>query len=383
MSWYEKGWVIFILLIVCFPLGCFLMWKCGYWHTIVKVIASVAFGFWFLCISIALFSSTPAEETPTEIVAEDTQNTENTSDNEDTQPDVAGKTAEEITEMAQSDAESITEQQQQQALDFIAANCENFYQDDETMAKTLYYGTLLAYANYEKYDALFDLGSHVTSAVEDVYTGDETQSSDTAILNLAKTKIDLAALELVSSPSIQKPSQNTTAMVDYIAYTAKANAKTASEEEKTQAIQFIKDTYPNYYTDNDIMEQTMYYGSLLEYAYENIDVTKYQLGMNTNQAVKYVYRGVETAEDAHTQENLNQIKKSLDELFPQTQPTAETAAPATQTTAPATQAVMVWIPTNGGTKYHKNSTCSNMDNPTQVTIDNAVARGFSPCGRCY
>ena len=379
MSWYEKGWVIFILLIVCFPLGCFLMWKCGYWHTIIKVIASVAFGFWFLCISIALFSSTPAEENPTEIVAEDTedtQNTENTSDNEDTQPDVAGKTAEEITEMAQSDAENITEQQQQQALDFIAANCENFYQDNETMAKALYYGSFIANANYEQDKELFNFGLHIIAAIESVYDGSATTEDDDILLNLAKTKTDLIAMGLIESASIEKPSQNTTAMVEYIIYTAKANAKTASEEEKTQAIQFIKDTYPNYYTDNDIMEQTMYYGSLLEYAYENIDVTKYQLGMNTNQAVKYVYRGVETAEDAHTQENLNQIKKSLDQLFPPAQPTAETAAPATQE-------VMVWIPTNGGTKYHKNSTCSNMDNPTQVTRDNAVARGFSPCGRCY
>ena len=202
MSWYEKGWVIFILLIVCFPLGCFLMWKCGYWHTIIKVIASVAFGFWFLCISIALFSSTPAEENPTEIVAEDTedtQNTENTSDNEDTQPDVAGKTAEEITEMAQSDAENITEQQQQQALDFIAANCENFYQDNETMAKALYYGSFIANANYEQDKELFNFGLHIIAAIESVYDGSATTEDDDILLNLAKTKTDLIAMGLIES----------------------------------------------------------------------------------------------------------------------------------------------------------------------------------------
>ena len=42
----------------------------------------------------------------------------------------------------------------------------------------------------------------------------------------------------------------------------------------------------------------------------------------------------------------------------------------------------VWIPTNGGTKYHSRSNCSNMDNPKEVTISEAKSRGFSPCQRC-
>lgn len=44
---------------------------------------------------------------------------------------------------------------------------------------------------------------------------------------------------------------------------------------------------------------------------------------------------------------------------------------------------MVWIPTNGGTKYHTNSDCSNMKNPEQVTQRAAEARGFTPCSRCH
>lgn len=44
---------------------------------------------------------------------------------------------------------------------------------------------------------------------------------------------------------------------------------------------------------------------------------------------------------------------------------------------------MVWIPTNGGTKYHSKSSCSKMINPEQVTKSEAISRGFSPCGRCY
>lgn len=45
--------------------------------------------------------------------------------------------------------------------------------------------------------------------------------------------------------------------------------------------------------------------------------------------------------------------------------------------------VMVWIPTNGGTKYHSSSGCSNMDNPNYVTKSTAEANGFTPCKRCY
>lgn len=44
---------------------------------------------------------------------------------------------------------------------------------------------------------------------------------------------------------------------------------------------------------------------------------------------------------------------------------------------------MVWIPTNGGTKYHSKSSCSKMKNPEYVTKSEAISRGFSPCGRCY
>lgn len=44
---------------------------------------------------------------------------------------------------------------------------------------------------------------------------------------------------------------------------------------------------------------------------------------------------------------------------------------------------LVWVPTNGGTKYHSRSGCSNMKDPIQVTKDTAIANGYTPCGRCY
>lgn len=48
-----------------------------------------------------------------------------------------------------------------------------------------------------------------------------------------------------------------------------------------------------------------------------------------------------------------------------------------------TEGNLVWVPVNGGTKYHCYSGCSNMDNPKQVTIETAIANGYTACGRCY
>lgn len=44
---------------------------------------------------------------------------------------------------------------------------------------------------------------------------------------------------------------------------------------------------------------------------------------------------------------------------------------------------MVWIPTNGGGKYHSNSTCSNMIDPIQTTKTKAINQGLSACKKCY
>ena len=44
---------------------------------------------------------------------------------------------------------------------------------------------------------------------------------------------------------------------------------------------------------------------------------------------------------------------------------------------------MVWIPTNGGTKYHSHSGCSNMKNPRQVSRNEAESLGYEPCKKCW
>ena len=44
---------------------------------------------------------------------------------------------------------------------------------------------------------------------------------------------------------------------------------------------------------------------------------------------------------------------------------------------------MVWIPTNGGVKYHSDSFCSNMKNPKSVPLSKAQSLGFTACKKCY
>ena len=43
---------------------------------------------------------------------------------------------------------------------------------------------------------------------------------------------------------------------------------------------------------------------------------------------------------------------------------------------------MVWISQNGS-KYHKNSSCSNMKHPEQISKKDAVSQGYTPCKKCY
>ncbi len=65
-------------------------------------------------------------------------------------------------------------------------------------------------------------------------------------------------------------------------------------------------------------------------------------------------------------------------------PPSETTPPTTSppATEPEEPAEMVWIPTSG-TKYHSNESCSNMKNPSKVTKEEAIDRGYTPCKKCY
>lgn len=77
-------------------------------------------------------------------------------------------------------------------------------------------------------------------------------------------------------------------------------------------------------------------------------------------------------------------KKAAEEAAAQAaaaQAAAEQAA-SNQVAAEQPQEQMVWIP-QSGSKYHRNSSCGGMNNPTQVTLSYAQSLGYEPCKRCH
>lgn len=68
--------------------------------------------------------------------------------------------------------------------------------------------------------------------------------------------------------------------------------------------------------------------------------------------------------------------------------TTATTTVTTTTTTPApdiSYSNVVYIAASGkGKKYHNNPKCSNMKgNVASLSIENAVARGYTPCKKCY
>lgn len=49
--------------------------------------------------------------------------------------------------------------------------------------------------------------------------------------------------------------------------------------------------------------------------------------------------------------------------------------------APTDASPLVWI-TRSGKKYHSINTCSNMKNPSQVSLETAKGKGLTPCKKC-
>ncbi|MGL5258754.1 MAG: DNA/RNA non-specific endonuclease [Lachnospiraceae bacterium] len=47
-----------------------------------------------------------------------------------------------------------------------------------------------------------------------------------------------------------------------------------------------------------------------------------------------------------------------------------------------TEGNLIWVPTNGGKKYHSKSSCSSMKEPIQITIETAQENSFEACKRC-
>ena len=271
-------------------------------------------------------------------------------------------------------------------------------------------------------------------------SGDDNATETEQIEKASETVAEIASETLTETVVVETeteaetmPEANTTAMVDYIAAEAQKSAnQAATDEKRDEAIDFIASTYPEYFSDNGTMEQAIYYGYYLEFAYDINESQYAELGMDVEQAVKYVYRGTETVEDEHVQENLRQIAEILEALgydvetkeaeTAQPVPQAEEAAvsesasseaavepsgsvPASTAAAPVpaeADAVQIapeaseqsaepqsgavyWTP--GGEKYHSTQDCPSLARSNTIlsgSISEAQAAGKSePCKNCH
>lgn len=115
------------------------------------------------------------------------------------------------------------------------------------------------------------------------------------------------------APTPAQLEHGTTAMLDDILARAKADASGENGAEIAEnAYAWIVSTVPEWYDGYDIMEQALYNGAVVEYYFTGKNDVRASVGMDTVQAVKYVYRGAESVLDGATQENINQIKESIE-----------------------------------------------------------------------
>ncbi len=68
-------------------------------------------------------------------------------------------------------------------------------------------------------------------------------------------------------------------------------------------------------------------------------------------------------------------------IEPTIQPTLEPTEEPTEEIEEETE-VIVYV-TSTGSKYHNDCDCSGMNNPLELTLDEAIAQGYEPCSKCY
>ena len=104
-------------------------------------------------------------------------------------------------------------------------------------------------------------------------------------------------------------------------------------------------------------------------------------GENTSETegVSQTETAVTTKEKSTTTEKATTTTKKVTTKKPTTTTREEVVI-----TTPVVEEVeqMVWIP-QSGKKYHSHSSCSNMKNPSHVSLSKAESMGYTPCKKCY
>lgn len=167
-----------------------------------------------------------------------------------------------------------------------------------------------------EYEIYFDVDREKSNKIPKLEKGD-TVTMKGLYSQVLTDRIDFKNAIYVSSeleqPKDSELEHNTSEYVDYLASKAKSDAETATDGEIQEAISWLKDNTENYFSGNENMENTMYYGELLEYKYKDTGNDLEKIGWQAFKTVKYVYRGVESVTDTSTHDNLMKLKEMLED----------------------------------------------------------------------
>lgn len=73
--------------------------------------------------------------------------------------------------------------------------------------------------------------------------------------------------------------------------------------------------------------------------------------------------------------------KATEEVIEETEPPTEAPTESVIETEPPAEPTVYISQT--GSKYHRSSSCSNMESPSEVPLSTAEGMGLGPCGKCY
>lgn len=146
-------------------------------------------------------------------------------------------------------------------------------------------------------------GDNDTSTKEASKTEDTEKSSD-------PSEIETVSVDDPMNCPAFTAEKNSSDMDLQIYKTAKDYKDTLTDEQAAAIVNAIKEENPKFYDGPEEMEKFLWYGYLLQCKYEDSD-PRAELGTDLVQAIKYVYRNVETVLDDSTKENLKQINKDL------------------------------------------------------------------------
>lgn len=145
-----------------------------------------------------------------------------------------------------------------------------------------------------------------------LFTADETEDKKADVPQQTQAAV------VVTPPPAEKliePSQHgTTEYAEYIFYKAVNDSLNVTDEQLQEAVAFIKANTNSYFTTQENMEKTMYYGKLIAYKYRNSGNDYEKTGNQAYRTVEYVYRGIDKTTDETTLKNLKKLQDMADEL---------------------------------------------------------------------